>query len=95
MANVVSRVVGFLRAGYPSGLPATGYAPLFALLRRRVSDDEIAAITEYISAGGVPFGAADVGVEISRITNDMPSLNDIGRVHDRLIALGWRADHGA
>ncbi len=95
MANVVSRVVGFLRAGYPSGLPATGYAPLFALLRRRVSDDEIAAITECISAGGVPFGAVDVGVEISRITNDMPSLNDIGRVHDRLIALGWRADHGA
>lgn len=90
MANVVSRVVDFLRAGYPAGLPATGYVPLFALLRRRVSDDEVAAITERIRAGGGPAGVADMGVEISRITDEMPSLEDIGRVHDRLAALGWQ-----
>ncbi|WP_407689070.1 DUF3349 domain-containing protein [Mycobacterium sp. HUMS_1102779] len=95
MANVVSRVVGFLRAGYPAGVPATGYVPLFALLPRRVSDDEIVAITERIRVRGVPVGAADMGVEISRVTDEMPSLDDIDRVHDRLAALGWPAGQGA
>ena len=88
-------MVGFLRAGYPAGVPATGYVPLFVLLPRRLSDDEIVAITERIRGRGVPAGAADMGVEISRVTNEMPSLDDIDRVRDRLVALGWPADQGA
>ena len=98
MANVMSRMVGFLRAGYPAGLPATGYAPLCALLRRRVSDDEIVTITERIRARPVAVGVADIvaeiGVEISRITGELPSLDDISRVRDRLASVGWRAERG-
>ena len=39
LSDVVARVVAFLRAGYPQGVPATDYVPLIALLRRRLSDD--------------------------------------------------------
>jgi len=88
MANWVSRAVAFLRAGYPAGAPARGYVPLLALLPRRVSEDEIAAITaELATRKGRPIGLADMGVEISRVTHEMPSLDDIRRVQDRLA--GW------
>jgi hypothetical protein len=93
MANVVSSVIGFLRVGYPAGMPATGYVPLVALLPRRVSDDEIAAITEHIMDRGGSTDAADVGMEISRVTDQMPSLDDIDRVQDRLAAIGGSAGH--
>jgi hypothetical protein len=41
LSDVLMRVVGFLRAGYPEGVPAHDYVPLLALLRRRLSDDEM------------------------------------------------------
>jgi hypothetical protein len=81
LADLVSRFVAFLRAGYPTGMPATGYVPLAALLRRRVCDDEITAITsELIVHGRWPISPADVGVAITRVTSEMPSPDDIERV---------------
>ena len=89
LADRVSRIVAFMRAGYPTGMPATGYIPLAALLPRRVCDDEITAITsEFMMRRGTPISTADVGVAISRITNEMPSLDDIERVKRRLDAIG-------
>ena len=89
LADRVSRIVTFMRAGYPTGMPATGYTPLAALLPRRVCDDEVTAITsEFMMRRGTPINTADVGVAISRITNEMPSLNDIERVKRRLDAIG-------
>jgi hypothetical protein len=94
MTGWVSRMVRFLRAGYPSGAPATGYVPLLALLPRRVSDDEIDSITtELNTREGRPIDSADVGVEISRITDEMPSLDDIERVKRRVAAPGWAGDY--
>lgn len=85
MAERLSRVVAFLRTGYSSGMPATGYVPLVALLRRRVSDDEIAAITTgLIARRRWPISNADVGVEITRITDELPCAEDIERVQRQL-----------
>jgi hypothetical protein len=87
LSDRVSRIVAFLRAGYPTAMPATGYVPLAALLRRRVSDDEITAITSELSMRrGCPISNADVAVAFTRITNEMPSLDDIERVQRRLEA---------
>jgi Protein of unknown function (DUF3349) len=92
MTDWVARIVDFLRAGYPAGAPAIGYSPLLALLPRRVSDDEIAEITiKLIMRGRLPVSVADVGVEITRVTDAMPSLDDMSRVQDRLVAIGWGA----
>jgi hypothetical protein len=86
----VSRIVAFVRAGYPTGMPATGYVPLAALLPRRLCDDEITSITsEFMKRRGArPISTAEVGVAIFRITNEMPSLEDIERVKRRLDAIG-------
>ena len=52
LSDVVARVVAFLRAGYPHGVPATDYVPLIALLRRRLSDDEVVAVASELAARG-------------------------------------------
>jgi Protein of unknown function (DUF3349) len=86
----VSSIVAFLRAGYPSGAPLTGYVPLLALLPRRASDDEAATITrKLIGRQRRSIDRTDVGVEITRITDEMPPLDDIERVQRRLDAIGW------
>jgi hypothetical protein len=88
-ADWVARFVAFVRAGYPTGMPATGYVPLAALLPRRLCDDEITAITsELMMRRRSPISPADIGVEITRITNEMPSPDDIERVQRRLVAIG-------
>lgn len=89
LGAVVSSITAFLRAGYPSGAPAVGYVPLLALLPRRVSDDEVAAITgKLLAPNRRRVDSVDVGVEITRVTDEMPSLNDIERVQRRLGAAG-------
>jgi hypothetical protein len=90
----VASIIAFLRAGYPRDAPAVGYAPLLALVPRRISDDDVATITSTLIVRKRPSidraeTAADVGVEITRITGEMPSLVDIARVQHRLDALGW------
>lgn len=45
----VSRFVAFIRAGYPAGMPATGYVPLAALLPARIRDDEITLVTSELA----------------------------------------------
>jgi len=89
LADRVARFVAFMRAGYPTGMPATGYVPLAALSRRRLCDDEITAITsELMMRRRWPISTADVGVQITRTTDDMPSPDDIERVQRRLDAIG-------
>jgi Protein of unknown function (DUF3349) len=89
MADLVSKAVAFLRAGYPAKMPATGYLPLAALLPRRVTDDEIVAITnEFRARRTAPISTVDIGVAIFRTINAVPSLEDIKRVEHRLDAIG-------
>jgi hypothetical protein len=88
LADAVARMVTFLRAGYPTGMPSTGYVPLAALLRRRLSDDEITAITsELMIRERAAISTSDVGVHITRITDDMPSPEDVERIQRRLEAI--------
>ena len=89
LSHWVSSIVAFLRAGYPTGMPTTGYAPLAALSRRRPSNDEISAITsELIMQRSRPISTTDVGVAITRVTDEMPLQDDIARVQRRLDAIG-------
>jgi Protein of unknown function (DUF3349) len=90
LSDVLMRIVGFLRAGYPEGVPAHDYIPLLALLRRRLSDDEVIAVaTELIATGNMPVNGTDVRVAITKLTNEMPSPEDTERVKLRLAAVGW------
>jgi uncharacterized protein DUF3349 len=77
----MSSVLAFLRAGYPMCAPEVGYAPLLALLPRRVSDDELVAIVgRLLTPRRLAIDTADVGVKIIGVTDEMPSIEDIERV---------------
>ncbi len=91
MNGFIGKVVEWLRAGYPEGVPQNDYIPLLALLSRRLSTDEVKLVAHEL--GGRPyFDEIDIGAEIMRITDDLPSPADIERVRQRLAGLGWPLD---
>ena len=93
LGDLVARMVAFVRAGYPQGVPENDYIPLLALLRRRLSDDEVAAVARDLAARGeLNIDVADIGAAIMRITDALPSPADLERVQLRLEAIGWPID---
>lgn len=88
--SLLRAIVGWVRTGYPEGVPEQDYIPLLALLARRLSDEEIQWVADQVvRSGEPPFGNADIGTLITELTNEMPSGTDIRRVADRLEAAGW------
>lgn len=85
--SFLDSIVGWLREGYPQGVPPQDYIPLLALLRRRLTDDEITAIVrELVAAGQVPVDSVDIGASITKITDALPSEDDVNRVRAHLPA---------
>jgi hypothetical protein len=81
--------VNWLRAGYPAA-PGSDYILLLALLTRRLSDDEVMKVVDELAASGtLPAGSVDIGVGITRLTDELPHPEDVGRVRQRLIEVGW------
>ena len=75
--------------GYPAGIPPKDYIPLVALLRRRLSEDEVREIAADVAAME-GAGTADIGVQITKITDAVPSPDDVARVEARLTQHhGW------
>jgi hypothetical protein len=87
----LSSIVSWIRAGYPEGIPPTDSFPMLALLTRRLSNDEVKAVTHELMQRG-DFDKVDIGVLISKLTDDLPSAEDIERVRARLAAKGWPLD---
>jgi hypothetical protein len=87
----LAKIVEWINAGYPEGVPGPDRVPLFALLKRRLTDDEVKAVARELMALG-EFDDADIGVLITQITDEMPSPGDVERVRDRLAASGWPLD---
>lgn len=91
MNRFLSSIVAWLRAGYPQGVPPTDCFPLLALLSRRLTDDEVKAVAGELMRRG-EFDQVDIGVLISRITDELPSPEDVERVRQRLAVKGWPLD---
>ena len=82
-------VIDFVRKGYPHGVPEHDYLPLFALLRRRLSEEEVAevatALAEDPAATQNPAAISDA---IERLIMETPSETDVERVRVRLSEAG-------
>ena len=91
MNRFLTSVVSWLRAGYPEGIPPTDYFPVLALLTRRLSHDEVKLVANELMQRG-DFDKIDIGVLISKLTDELPSEEDIERVRARLAAKGWPLD---
>ncbi|MBY8860590.1 DUF3349 domain-containing protein [Nocardia sp. CA2R105] len=93
LSEVLSKVVEWLREGYPHGVPEHDYIPLLALLARRLTKEEIRQVTDaLIEAGALPADRVDAGVAISEITDELPRESDLDRVRSHLVANGWPVD---
>ena len=98
MTKFVAKIVAWINAGYPDGVPGPDRVPLLALLRRRLTDDEVKAVAAALVDNAASEGLAneidlvDIGVVITQITNELPSPDDVERVRERLPAKGWPLD---
>lgn len=94
--SLLQRILGWLRAGYPEGVPPTDYVPILALLQRRLTDDEVKQVARTLIAhgdvsadGSQAISEADAQDVIGRVTQSEPSEADLNRVRERLAAKGW------
>jgi hypothetical protein len=86
---VLSKVVAWLRAGYPEGVPDVDYIPLFALLGSQLTDSEVNAIGDELANESDPRSAESIRHAIKAVTSQKPSDADVARVRAKLAAGGW------
>lgn len=89
MPAFLADVIRWLRAGYPDGVPAVDYIPLFALLERHLTEDEVQQIAGELARSGDADSARAIHAAINSVTHEQPKDGDIARVRARLAAGGW------
>jgi hypothetical protein len=91
VTKFLAKIVAWITAGYPEGVPGPDRVPLLALLSRRLTDDEVRTVAQGLLDRG-EFDHVDIGVLITQITDELPVPEDIERVRSRLAAQGWPLD---
>jgi hypothetical protein len=81
-------IIGWLRAGYPEGVPDVDYIPLFALLGSQLTDAEVNAIADELANESNSESAESIRHAIKAVTSH-PNDSDVARVRARLAAGGW------
>ncbi|ATL72386.1 DUF3349 domain-containing protein [Nocardia terpenica] len=88
----LGKVLGWLKAGYPQGIPQSDYVALLAVLHRRLTDFEVRSIVAELvreRAGGDRIDRDEIEAAIARVAKEQPGEDDIARVASRLAAGGW------
>jgi Protein of unknown function (DUF3349) len=91
LTKFLAKIVAWITSGYPEGVPGPDRVPLLALLKRSLTDDEVAVVVRKLLERG-EFDHVDIGVLITQITDELPQPVDIERVRARLAAKGWPLD---
>ena len=88
-----SRILDWLRAGYPEGIPPTDYIAVLGVLRRQLTDaelDEIAGqLAEQADRSGEPVTADDIHRMVRETALQNASDDDVRRVSATLAGAGW------
>jgi Protein of unknown function (DUF3349) len=85
----VQRIVDWLRAGYPEGVPEHDYMPLFALLTSHFSEEDVREGLHAVPELGDGEPIDDV---FTKARTAPPSPADIDRVRAHLMSVGWDFD---
>jgi Protein of unknown function (DUF3349) len=91
VTKFLAKIVAWITAGYPEGVPGPDRVPLLALLKPRLTDDEVKTVAKELMDRG-EFDDFDIGVLITQITDELPAPEDIERVRNRLATKGWPLD---
>ena len=87
--SFLAKVVNWLRAGYPEGVPEHDYIPLLTVLRHQLTEDEVTLIAGELAFSSDPQSAEELRRAASAVTRTSVSTADIARVRSRLAAGGW------
>lgn len=89
----VSRVIDWLRAGYPQGVPPQDYIPVLAVLRPQLDDEELEIIANQLVAtareDNSPVSDQDVHAAILEATDEEATPDELMRVRELLEKQGW------
>jgi hypothetical protein len=86
---LLNRIVDWLRAGYPEGVPEHDYIPLFALLGSELTNDEVTLIANELAFSVDSESSEAIKKAISAVTHTSVNNADIARVRSHLAAGGW------
>ncbi|MGN8026395.1 DUF3349 domain-containing protein [Microbacterium sp. 22242] len=87
--GVLARVLDWLRAGYPEGVPPKDYTPLLALLRRTLSTEETAEVVRALARQETdPVRVSQIRAAIAEVTDITPGEDEVHRVAAQLAARG-------
>jgi Protein of unknown function (DUF3349) len=89
LPSFLRQIVDWMRAGYPDGVPAVDYIPLFALLGSQLTEEEVQEIGSELESSSDPDSAEVIREAIKTVTHERPQEADIARVRSRLAAGGW------
>ena len=85
-------VVGWLRQGYPEGVPPKDYFPLLALLKRSLDEEQVtrAILTVFKQHGtDEPVTEDQIRGAIHTVIETEPNPEEINQVASRLASVGW------
>lgn len=87
-------VLDWLRAGYPEGIPAKDHFALLAVLKRRLTDEELLEAIETAAATASEHPERKVDHDTLRkivagVIHEEPDPQDVERVRELLVAAGW------
>jgi hypothetical protein len=92
-SSLAQSVLGWLRAGYPDGIPPQDYIPILEVIQRRLTHDEIVSIADGLSeqtaGSNEPITRTDIQAMIEQTVLQRASDSDVARVSARLAAGGW------
>ena len=72
MNAFLAKIVAWITAGYPEGVPGPDRVPLMSLLNRRLTNDEVKAVAQDLMDRG-EFDHIDIGVLITQMTDELPA----------------------
>jgi hypothetical protein len=95
-SSLLGRVLTWLRAGYPEGVPGSDRVPLLALLRSTpLTEEQIKEVVRNITAADSAaladgaIGKDEIEAFIAEVTSHDAGPENVQRVAAKLAAAGW------
>ncbi|WP_045823896.1 DUF3349 domain-containing protein [Williamsia herbipolensis] len=91
-SNTFESILGWLREGYPEGVPPKDYFPLLALLKRSLDEEQVTrAILTVFKEHGTddPVTEDQIRDAIHKVIEIEPNPEEINQVASRLASVGW------
>ncbi len=91
---LIKRMLDWLRAGYPEGVPPSDYVALLGVLRRNLTEADIEAIADELALQSISNGVQAVSVDevramVRSLALQSASESDLRRVSANLARGGW------